>query len=106
MKKLLDGGNLWAEQEGDVFSIGLTNRGLDKYGVCFVFVPKVTVGTTVESNQVMASMEGSKCLKPFRAPFAGVVTFVNEELVDTPYLLGHRAKLFSIQGKPNEGMFL
>lgn len=106
MKKMMADGTLWAEQDGDIFSLGLTRAGLEKYGVCFVFVPKVAVGATVEPNQVLASMEGSKCLKPFRAPFPGEVTFVNEELMDTPYLIEQGIKLFSIKGKPHDGVFV
>ena len=90
-------GFMWIEQRGPRSHVGLTKFGLDQYGLCCTFVPKVKVGDNVKPGMVLASCEGNKCLKPLRSSFEGIVYRADgEALIDEPFKLNERDSLFEI----------
>lgn len=72
--------------EGDIGTIGITNYAQKELGdVVFVELPEV--GTQLEANEEMGSIESVKAVSELFAPVSGEVVEVNEELNDKPELV-------------------
>lgn len=77
----------WIRDMGDgVFRIGITDYAQDQLGdVVYVELPEE--GKTVSSGDLMAEIESTKSVGEVYAPFAGVVTALNEAVVQDPSLV-------------------
>ena len=77
----------WIRDMGDgVFRIGITDYAQDQLGdVVYVELPEE--GKMVSSGDLMAEIESTKSVGEVYAPFAGVVTALNEAVVQYPSLV-------------------
>ena len=72
--------------DGDVATIGITEYAQKELGdVVFVELPQV--GSQLEQNEEMGSIESVKAVSELFAPVTGEVTEVNERLRENPELV-------------------
>jgi glycine cleavage system H protein len=72
--------------EGDVGTIGISDYAQKELGdVVFVDLPQV--GTEIEANEEMGSIESVKAVSELFAPVSGEVVEVNEALAEKPELV-------------------
>ena len=72
--------------EGDIGTIGITDYAQEELGdVVYVEIPQV--GTELEANEEMGSIESVKAVSELFAPVSGEVIEVNEALADKPELV-------------------
>ncbi len=73
----------WADAEGDVIAIGISDYAQDQLGdVVFVEVPEV--GDTFNRGDEFGAVESVKAVSELYAPISGEVADVNEGLEDAP----------------------
>ena len=91
--------HLWIGVEGNVVTIGLSQFGQDLAGE-IVYVEAPRVGREVAKDEPFMSMESGKWVGRIKAPVAGKIAGVNEELEwesqsvnEDPYGEGWLAKL-------------
>ena len=76
----------YAHAEGDVATIGITEYAQAQLGdVVFVELPQV--GTVLDANEELGSIESVKAVSELFAPVSGVVVEINEALTDNPALI-------------------
>ena len=76
----------WAFAEGEIATVGISDYAQKEISdVVFVELPKV--GATVEQGKPCAVIESVKAAADFFAPVSGVVTEVNDSIVDNPALV-------------------
>lgn len=72
--------------EGDIGTIGISDYAQKELGdVVFVELPQV--GTQLEANEELGSIESVKAVSELFAPVTGEVVEVNEKLADNPELV-------------------
>ena len=77
----------WIRPLGDAsYRIGITDYAQDQLGD-IVYVDLPDVSDEVESGSVVAEVESTKSVGEVYAPMAGVITAVNDDVVDTPELV-------------------
>lgn len=76
----------WAEAKGNVVRIGITDFAQSQLGD-IVFVEFPAVGTVLEANEAMGTIESVKTVSDLFSPVNGTVTKVNEVLLDSPELV-------------------
>jgi glycine cleavage system H protein len=90
--------HVWARLEDDIITIGLSSFGQDLAGdIIFVETPRV--GRIVDKLEPFMSMESGKWVGRVKAPVAGTIEAINEELEwegaavnEDPYDTGWLAK--------------
>jgi glycine cleavage system H protein len=76
----------WLLVEGDIATVGITDYAAEKLGdVVFVDLPDVD--SDVASGKVVGEVESTKSVGELFAPVDGVVTEVNDQVVDAPELV-------------------
>ena len=77
----------WVRSGDDgIITVGITDYAQDALGdVVYVDLPDA--GRTVERGEVFAEVESTKSVNDVYAPVAGVVSAVNDPLLDTPELV-------------------
>jgi glycine cleavage system H protein len=77
----------WVRSGDDgITTVGITDYAQDALGdVVYVDLPDA--GRTVEAGEVFAEVESTKSVNDVYAPVAGVVSAVNDPLLDTPELV-------------------
>jgi len=76
----------YAHPEGDVALVGITEYAQKELGdVVMVELP--VVGTQVDANEEMGSIESVKAVSDLFAPVSGEVIEINETLTDKPELV-------------------
>jgi len=76
----------YAHPEGDVALVGITEYAQKELGdVVMVELPPV--GTQVDANEEMGSIESVKAVSDLFAPVSGEVVEINEALTDKPELV-------------------
>ena len=76
----------YAHPEGDVALVGITEYAQKELGdVVMVELP--TVGTQIDANEEMGSIESVKAVSDLFAPVSGEVIEINESLSDKPELV-------------------
>ena len=76
----------WVRQEGDTIRIGITDYAQDALGDV-VFVQPPEVGSTVGAGDSFGEVESTKSVSDVYVPLGGMVTAVNESLVESPQRL-------------------
>jgi glycine cleavage system H protein len=72
--------------DGDIATIGITDYAQKELGdVVFVELPQV--GSEIEQNDELGSIESVKAVSELFVPVGGVVVEVNEKLRDSPELV-------------------
>ena len=76
----------WLSVDGTTVRLGITDFAQDQLGdIVYVDLPEV--GAELEKDDTFAEVESTKSVGEVYAPFEGVVTAVNDALVDTPELV-------------------
>ena len=76
----------WVSVDGTTVRLGITDFAQDQLGdIVYVDLPEV--GAELQKNDTFAEVESTKSVGEVYAPFDGVVTAVNDALVDTPELV-------------------
>lgn len=76
----------WVKEEGDVAVIGLTDYAQSELGdLVFVNLPEEDDELSV--GEAFADVESVKAVSDVYAPVSGVVSEVNEELLDAPEMI-------------------
>jgi len=76
----------WAEIDGDVATIGITDYAQGELGdIVFVELPQV--GDSVHQGDSFGTIEAVKAVSDLYAPLSGEVVEVNEELADAPEVI-------------------
>jgi glycine cleavage system H protein len=79
--------DMWARLEDDqLVTVGLTALGCRVSGEFIEFMPK-PIGTAVERDRALAVREMSKTIRSARAPAAGTIVAINDEVRRQPQLL-------------------
>lgn len=73
----------WVKEEEDVCVIGLTDYAQSELGE-LVFVNLPEVGDEVTAGEVFGDVESVKAVSDIYSPVTGVVSEINEELLDEP----------------------
>ena len=73
----------WVKEEGDEVLIGLTDYAQSELGD-LVFVNLPEEGDEVATGESFADVESVKAVSDVYSPVTGVVSAVNEELLDAP----------------------
>ncbi|WNM24613.1 glycine cleavage system protein GcvH [Demequina capsici] len=76
--------------EDSVVTVGITEHAADALGD-IVYVELPTVGDTVSAGEVCGELESTKAVSELYSPVSGEVVAVNEELSDSPELIGQDA---------------
>lgn len=76
----------WAEAKGNVVRIGITDFAQVQLGD-IVFVEFPAIGTTIEAEAAMGTIESVKTVSDLFSPVNGIVSKVNESLLDSPELV-------------------
>lgn len=77
----------WAKAEGgSIVRVGITDHAQSQLGD-IVFVEFPEVGSSVEMNQPMGTIESVKTVSDLFSPLTGKVVKVNEALIDSPELV-------------------
>jgi glycine cleavage system H protein len=86
----------WAELDGEVLTIGITNYAQSQLGdIVYVELPEV--GRTLDQGEETAVVESVKAAGDVKSPVTGEVIEVNDVLNDEPELVN--------QDPENEGWF-
>ena len=73
----------WVRRQGDTAEIGLTDYAQSELGgIVFVNLPQV--GDEVTMGEALGDVESVKSVSDVYSPVTGVVSEVNEALLDTP----------------------
>ncbi len=76
----------WASVDGDIMTVGITDYAQNELGdIVFVELPEV--GSDVECEGSLGSIESVKAVSDMHSPATGKVAEVNEDLEDAPELL-------------------
>ncbi len=76
----------WVSVDGTTVRLGITDFAQDQLGdIVYVDLPEV--GAELDKDDTFAEVESTKSVGEVYAPFNGVVTAVNDALVDTPELV-------------------
>lgn len=78
--------NVWARQEGEEITVGLTAYACALAGQIVSYTPKRT-GKDVKKNQSCATVESSNWVGPAKAPLGGEVVATNEAVAARPELI-------------------
>lgn len=76
----------WIEDAANEARIGITDHAQQLLGD-LVFVELPEIGATVSAGDELGVLESVKAASDFYAPVGGVVTAVNQEVVENPALL-------------------
>lgn len=76
----------WVQEEGDIVIVGLTDFAQEALGG-LVFVNLPEVGDEVVAGEAFADVESVKAVSDVFSPVTGVVTEINEDLLDSPELI-------------------
>ncbi|XCP86638.1 glycine cleavage system protein GcvH [Roseburia hominis] len=79
----------WVKEEGEECTIGLTDYAQSELGE-LVFVNLPEVGDEVTAGEVFGDVESVKAVSDIYSPVTGVVSEINEELLDEPGLINEQ----------------
>jgi glycine cleavage system H protein len=73
----------WVLVEGEIGTVGITDHAQNELGdIVYVDLPKV--GTRVEQNKSLGSVESVKAVSDIYSPVSGEVIEINQELSQAP----------------------
>ena len=79
-------GHEWVKVEGNRAYIGITDFAQDELGD-IVFVELPDVGTNLDADDILGTIESVKAASDIYAPVSGAVVEVNSELEESPELI-------------------
>ncbi|SET71807.1 glycine cleavage system H protein [Oceanicella actignis] len=76
----------WLELDGDVVTVGITEHAAEQLGdIVFIELPEV--GQKIAPGDEVVTIESVKAASDIAAPLEGVVTEINEQIVENPALV-------------------
>jgi glycine cleavage system H protein len=82
---------MWVKTEGGVATVGITDEAQRRLGdIVYVDLPKV--GSQVETDKAMGTVESVKSVNEVVSPVTGTVVEINEMLADSPEKLNQDAE--------------
>ncbi len=78
--------HLWARVEEGMVRVGLDQFGQKSAGTV-AYVKLLPAGRPVAKGRAFGSLEAGKYIGPLKAPVAGKIAQVNQEVLDTPRLV-------------------
>lgn len=76
--------NVWIRREGDgTITLGMTSYACSMSGVIVSYTPKKP-GKEVEQNKSVCTVESGKWVGPIKAPVAGEVIAINDDVAANP----------------------
>ena len=81
----------WVEENGEEVLIGLTEYAQKELGD-IVFVNLLDVGDPITCGTSFADVESVKAVSEIYAPVSGIISAVNEELLDNPAKINEDAE--------------
>ena len=82
----------WLEIDGDIARVGISMYAVEQLGdITFLELPEID--SEISSGASVAFIESVKAASDIYAPASGVVTAVNEELLDNPEVLNEEAEI-------------
>ncbi|NLJ41938.1 MAG: glycine cleavage system protein GcvH [Clostridiales bacterium] len=79
-------GHEWVKVEGNRAYIGITDFAQDELGD-IVFVELPDVGTNLDADDILGTIESVKAASDIYAPVSGTIVEVNSELEESPELI-------------------
>ena len=76
----------WLDDSGEDVAVGITDHAASELGD-IVFVELPTVGDSVSKGDEVVAIDSTKAASGITSPIDGVITAINEELVDAPELV-------------------
>ncbi len=98
----------WVRFEGDTATIGLTDYAQEKLGD-IVFINLPCAGDEMAAGQTLGDIESVKAVSDVYCPVTGVVSAINEELLDAPQLVNenpYEAWFILVDGVSQRGELL
>ena len=81
----------WLEVDGGIASIGISSYAVEQLGdITFIELPEVDAD--VSQGDSVAFIESVKAASDIYTPISGIVSEVNEDLLDTPEVLNSNAQ--------------
>lgn len=81
----------WVEVEGEVASVGISAYAVEQLGdITFMELPEL--GSEFSKADSVAFVESVKAASDIYTPLSGVITEVNETLIDTPEIMNEDAE--------------
>jgi glycine cleavage system H protein len=93
---------MWVKTEGGVATVGITDEAQRRLGdIVYVDLPKV--GSAVERDKAMGTVESVKSVSDLVSPVSGLVLEVNPLLTDSPETLNQdpEGEAWLIRVRPN-----
>jgi glycine cleavage system H protein len=78
--------NVWAKQDGDTVTVGMTSYAAALAGQIVSYTPK-KVGKSVKKDKSCATVESGKWVGPAKSPIAGEVLEINDAVSSKPSLI-------------------
>ena len=89
----------WVRIEGNTAYVGITDYAQQSLGdIVYIELPEV--GTSVQADEELTTIESVKAAEPISSPVTGSVIKVNEELNDKPEIINERpyeAYIFAVE---------
>jgi glycine cleavage system H protein len=79
--------HMWAKVEGNRVQVGLDAFGLTATGGNTQYVKVKPAGSKAKAGKPFGSIEAGKYIGPLRAPVNGVISEVNQKMLDKPDLV-------------------
>ena len=81
----------WIDFDGHIATVGITDYAVAQLGdVVFAELPEI--GTNVTKGDGCAVVESTKAASDVYAPLTGVITAINQDIVDNPALVNESAQ--------------
>jgi glycine cleavage system H protein len=77
----------WIRVKGITGTVGITDYAQDQLSDIVFVEPLVDEGESVDQGDTIATVESVKAAADVYAPVSGIITAINEELVDSPELI-------------------
>lgn len=96
----------WIDTSDAEFAVGITPHATGELGdIVYVELPEI--GTEVAQGDEVVVIESTKAASGIAAPFDGVITAINQEIVDSPELINDdAAAAWFFRIRPAEGVEL
>jgi glycine cleavage system H protein len=79
--------HMWAKVEGNKVQVGLDAFGLTATGGNTQYIKMKPAGAKAKAGKPFGSIEAGKYIGPLRAPVNGIISEVNQEVLDKPDLV-------------------
>lgn len=73
----------WVKKDGDTYLIGITDFAQSELGD-LVYINLPNVGDSITREEAFADVESVKAVSDIISPLDGIITEVNEDLLDNP----------------------